>query len=216
MKTIEECERYLAEVGLATVLPARNQVLPCLLWAARGHEGPAVYDRHFERIWLWKDELPARRSALAGRLFGNQVCLLHRDLAPAFTSWRRAPASVAEVRGLYRDGLLSQEAKRLVEALADTDELGRRALRRAVGLAGKADKSRFERACRELERRLILTRAGRASDGPGWDSCTYALVLRRFPDLPRLRPYEAEEEVHSALLRAGVPESRLDRLMAAR
>lgn len=217
VETLEECEAVLARHGLATVLPSRDRLLPCLLWEARGRESYVEqWDEVMDRVWRWKDDLPARRLAWAGRLFGDRVILLHRSLLAPFLRWRGMPG--ADLEEIYHEGLITREARRVAEALS-RGEKGRKALRRESGLAGKADAGRFDRACRDLERRMHLTRAGRADTAAGWDSNAYALVRDWFPDevaeARRWPPEEAREAVRAAL-EAAAPEAtprQLDRWM---
>ena len=218
--TFEQCAAYLDERGLATILPAKNQFLPCLLWGARGHEGPFLdWDEACDRVWKWKDELPQRREAFSGRLWGAQVILLHRRLLPAFLRWREADRDMLQ---RYRAGQLSREARSIVHALENEDSLGRRELRRRAGLAGKERTSGFERGCKELERAFLLTRSGRASEGSGWDSCSYSLVSRHFPAQLRasqdFSAAQAEQAVEAACCSAcpNLERTRLMRLIGAK
>lgn len=204
MKTLEECEALLEKVGLATILPAKDALFPCLLWEARGdRHRREVWDDAMERVWTWKDDLPAQRKAWLGRLFGDRVVLLHHRLLEPFLAWRGRP----KVGELYREGLLTHEASRVWSAVEKAeDPLGRGPLRRAAGLSSREDASRFDRACRELERRLLLTRAGRSAVASGWDANSYAPVERWFPQQwegSRSWPQsEAAEAVREALERA--------------
>ncbi len=217
MKTIEECEALLESVGLATILPAKDALLPCLLWEARGdRERREVWDEAMERVWTWKDDLPARKTAWLGQLFGDRVVLLHRRLLPPFLAWRDQP----RVKKLYEDGLLTHEAFRVVTAVEQaTEPLGRKSLRRASGLSSREDAGRFDRACRDLERRLLLTRAGRSSTASGWDANSYALVEAWFPtEWEAARSWtneEARAAVKEALEQAapGASERQLARWM---
>lgn len=180
METIADCESYLRQVGIATILPSKDALLPCLLWEARGdRERREVWDQAMDRVWTWKDDLPAERTAWLGRLMGDRVVLLHRRLLAPFIAWRGRP----DVEGLYAEGLLSREAYRVWRAVEQAEEpLGRTPLRRLSGLSAREDASRFDRACRDLERRLLLTRAGRSPVASGWDANSYATVERWFPE----------------------------------
>lgn len=203
VQTFEECEAFLAERGLATVLPSPDGLLPCLLWEARGHRGRAEeWDEAFDRVWRWKDDLSARRTAFGGRLFGDRVILLHRRLLAPFLCWRGMP--VTDVADLYQEGVLTREARRLADILeAARGPLGRATLRRESGLSGKAGAARFDRACRDLERRMLLTRAGRSDTRTGWDANAHALVRDWFPEevaeARRWPPDEARDAVREAL-----------------
>lgn len=204
LTTIQECEAYLEDVGLATILPAKDALLPCLLWQARGdRERREVWDDALDRAWRWKDDLPAAKKAWLGRLFGDRVVLLHRRLLPAFLAWRGRP----NVRTLYQDGQLSREAFTVWSSVEGADEpMGRAELRRAAGLAAREHASRFDRACRDLEKRLLLTRAGRSAVASGWDANSYMPVQDWFADewkaAQSLDPDEAGEVVREALEQA--------------
>lgn len=204
MKTIEECEAFLEKVGIATVLPAKDALFPCLLWEARGdRERRRVWDAAIERVWTWKDDLPAQKTAWLGRLFGDRVVLLHSRLLPPFLAWRGRP----KVDDLYQEGLLTNEAFRVWSTVEQADEpIGRAPLRRGSGLSSKEDAARFDRACRDLERRLLLTRAGRAEVASGWDSNSYARVESWFSteweQAEAWESEEAEETVRAALQHA--------------
>lgn len=210
MRTYEECEAFLARVGMATVLPSKDGLLPCLLWEARGRRGPAEeWDEAFDNIWRWKDDLTGARTAFGGRLFGDRVILLHRGLLAPFLRWRGMPGT--DVEDLYREGLLTREARRVAAVLeAASGALARATLRHEAGMAGKAGASRFERACRDLERRLFLTRAGRAATSTGWDSNAHALVRDWFPEeVAEARRWPADEAADAVreALRTAAPEA---------
>ena len=193
MVTVEECEQFLDRVGLATVLPGKQALLPCLLWEAQGHRGDfSGDDPAFQNIWTWKDELPARRSAFAGRLLGHQVVLVHARLLPALLGYRGR----LDVEELYHDGELSRPAFLLWQKLSQASgPVGRKELRQALGLDHKQGASSFDRACRDLERLLVLTRAGSAPCAQGWDSNAYTLVDRHFPGVVPLARAESARQL---------------------
>ena len=209
MKTLQECEQFLAQVGMATVLPGKAGLLPCLLWEAQGHRGPfSGADQAFHNIWTWKDELPQKRLAWAGRLLGTQVLLVHASLLPALLG-ARGPLEVQE---LYEEGGLSQPAYRIWKALQSAPG----ALSRADLKAGTSA-SEFDKACRDLERLLVLTRSGSVARAQGWDSNSYALVERHFPAITPLTHAAARQKVRKALERAAPEASaaQLRRWLAA-
>lgn len=193
METMEECEDYLAQVGMVSVFAWKSGHFSSLLEAAGGKlEGS---DPGFQRIWRWKDELPARRVAWAGRLLGQQVLLVHHSLLPALLGWRGR----LDLSELYQDGMVGQPAMRLYQVLQKASQpLGRRHLRQALGFAAPV----FERACRDLERMLLLTRAQSDPQPQGWDSNSYALVEQHFPDLTPLPRAQAQTCLRQAFARA--------------
>lgn len=207
MKNLKQCEQFLARVGMATVLPGKAGLLPCLLWEAQGHRGPfSGADAAFHNIWNWKDQLPEQRLAWAGRLLGGQVLLLHVSLLPAFLGARGG----LDVQELYEDGGLSQNAYRLWKGLrAAAGALSRADLR--AGLAA----AEFDKACRDLERLLVLTRSGSVAQAQGWNSNSYALVERHFENVAPLPHATAREKVRTAFQQAApeASESQLRRWM---
>ncbi len=178
--TCSECEAWLASVGMATVLPGKAALWPCMLWEAQGHRGPfSGWDEAFQNVWTWKDELPAKGRAWAGHLLGSQVMLVHVSLLPVFLG-ARGPLEVEE---LYEEGGLSQPAVRIYRHLLGVSAaVGRAELRAALGLSAPV----FDKACRDLERLLVLTRCGTVTEGPGWGANAYALVERHFAEISPL------------------------------
>src|ERR671911_398701 len=94
-RTIEQAARFVDDVGIALVFGKADIVLPSL-WEAIGGPGPlewAVRDEtgkflsftlEMDRLWRWKDELPERRRACAGRhLARGAAALIARRLIPA-------------------------------------------------------------------------------------------------------------------------------------
>ncbi|MBN9419453.1 hypothetical protein ABS71_21880 [bacterium SCN 62-11] len=195
-----ECEKWLKSVGLCTVLPGKTGLWPCLLWAVQGHQGPfSGWDVGFQNAWAWKDQLPAEGRAWAGHLLGSQVMLVHASLLPVFLGARGA----LEVEELYEDGGLSQTAYRVYQHLRSASaEVGRAQLRKALGLKP----SEFDKACRDLERLLVITRCGAVSEGPGWGSNSYALVERHFAGISPMA-FGAARSALGEILRKAAPEA---------
>ncbi len=191
-----ECEAWLKRVGLATVLPGKAALLPCLMWHVQGHRGPfSGWDEAFQNVWTWKDELPAQGLAWAGHLLGSQVMLVHVTLLPVLLGARGA----LDAEELYEEGGLSQPAIRVYRQLASAAApLGRAPLRSALNLKP----AEFDKACRDLERLLLITRCGTVTQGAGWGSNSYALVERHFPKLQPLPHAAARAALRSALQQA--------------
>lgn len=193
-----ECEKWLKSVGLCTVLPGKSKLWPCLLWAVQGHEGPfSGWDVGFQNAWDWKDRLPAEGRAWAGHLLGSQVMLVHASLLPVLLGARGG----LEAEELYEEGGLSQPAVSIYRFLAAApSEVGRARLRAAL----KLRPAEFDKACRELERLLIITRCGAVSEGPGWGSNSYALVERHFAGV-RPMAFGPARSALAEMLKAAAP-----------
>ena len=78
--------------------------------------------------------------------------------------------------------------------------MGRAQLRKALSL-GPAE---FDKACRDLERLLVITRCGAVSEGPGWGSNSYALVERHFADVAPMN-FAAARTALTEILRKAAP-----------
>lgn len=186
---------------MATVLPGKGGHFACLLWQARGREGPIQEaDEAFHNVWSWKDQLPAAGIAYAGHLLGSQVLLVHKRLLPALLACQQP----IDPERWYRAGQLSRDAYLIWEKLMAADgPLGRSRLRQ--------NKS-FDRAVRELEGRLVISRAGCESQASGWDANAYTLVERIFPaeleKSTRLTLAEARRQVEAALPQASPAQRR--------
>jgi uncharacterized protein YcaQ len=85
---------------------------------------------------------------------------------------------------LYRDGLLSQRAKAIYEALLEAGPLDTVNMRRKIRMTSKSSDSPFERALVELQRDLKILPVGVAQTGAWRYSFIYELVHRYYPDLP--------------------------------
>ena len=86
---------FVDQVGIAVAWGKADLVLPSLWreiggpdgdWAIRDKNGkPTGFSPEFDRLWRWKDELPERRLACAGKHFGSAALLIApRLLAAAY------------------------------------------------------------------------------------------------------------------------------------
>ena len=119
LRTLEEAAAWIDRVGLALIYPNGDYVLPSLWeavagdtdvhWAVRDEEGKFVsFTPEMERVWTWKDELPARKLACVGlHLARTSGAVAPALVAPlyALTGRRGAPDDFrdADVEGLARE-----------------------------------------------------------------------------------------------------------------
>jgi hypothetical protein len=85
---------------------------------------------------------------------------------------------------LYADGLLSQPARAIYEAILQQGPLDTVNLRRKIHMTSKSSNSPFERGLVELQRDLKVLPIGVAQTGAWNYSFIYELVHRYYPDLP--------------------------------
>jgi hypothetical protein len=206
LKTPEAAAEWLDEVGIALLFPNLDYVLPSLWeaisgelelnWAVRSEDGKfESFTPEMDKLWRWKDELPRRRWACVGLHVARTSSLIApRLVAPMFALTGRS-AALDDFGGL--DGL----ELAIAEAALD---VGRPASRRELRLLVGADKRTTDRAVNALQRKLVLTNAGRSEDEPGWPSTLHDLFARRWrARLRRIPPRErALSELALAMLRS--------------
>ncbi len=184
LTTIEDAAAWLDEVGLALLFPKPDVVLPSLWeavagqteveWAVREEEGgPLRFTPEMDKVWSWKDDLPAQRRACVGLHLVRTTALVSPKLvraAYALTGRRGAPDD-------FRDEELEPLERELAEAAL---ELGRPTTRRELRLLVDRQKKDVDRAINVLQRKLIFTNAGRSDEESGWSSTRHDLFARRW------------------------------------
>jgi hypothetical protein len=177
-RRIDTAARWVDRVGVAALFPGADLVLPSLWeavagsrevdWAVRDDETGAYvsFTPEMERCWAWKDELPARGLACAGKHLGRWSALLAPRLLPAF-------AVVTEER---REALtpLQQE---VAAAVAENGPCTGPELRALVG----APKAPVDTAVVALQRAFVLTNAGVVRQRQGWGAIAVDTFERRWP-----------------------------------
>ncbi len=201
LRTLEDAAAWVERVGVALIYPNADYVLPSLWeavagkveleWAIRDDEGKfRSFTPEMERVWAWKDELPARKRACVGL----HVARTSSAVSPALVS---AVYALTERRGApddFRDADLDGLARELAEAAL---ELGRPATRRELRLLVGADKRLGDRAVNSLQRALVFTNAGLDAGESGWGAVLHDLFARRWR--ARLRRIPRREEALRAL-----------------
>lgn len=206
LRTAEQAAAWLEEAGLALLYPNADYVLPSLWeavagrvpveWALRDAEGRFVsFTPEMDRVWRWKDELPAHRLACVGlHLARTSALVAPRLVAPLY--------ALTERRGVpddFRDAGLERLELELAEA---TLELGRPTTRRELRLLVGGEKRLVNRAVNSLQRKLVFTNAGSTDAESGWSSTLHDLFARRWRT--RLRRVPARERAVARLSEAVV------------
>ena len=173
-------ERFLNEVGLASLFATRGMNLPCLWVAVCGRRDPQFphhshHDSEVGLAWTLKDQLPAAGKVFYAKLIRGR---------PTFVAWNIFP-DVYRLFGPrrsyvheYRDGLLSPAGKTIVEALQRKRPQETFELKLATNLARPSQRRAFDAAMAEVQQRLFI-----AMCEVRYDPFTYVwdLVDARFP-----------------------------------
>ena len=146
------------------------------LWEAV--TGKPVVDRDFAPdvalVWGWKDELPSRKVVCAGKHLGGRASLVSLELLPllyALTGRSGQPAD-------FRDEELSPVERDVAEALLQSGPLSSAELPSVAG----HERKRVSAAAGRLQRRLVVTSAGRQEHDQGWPSVVFDILPRRYGD----------------------------------
>src|SRR5216117_3136022 len=200
IKSLEAAAAFVDRVGIAVAWGKADLVLPSLWrgiagldadWAIRDENGkPTGFSPEFDRLWRWKDELPERRLACAGKHFGSAALLLApRLLAAAYALTGRSGATDD-----FRQDKLEPLEREVAEAVLENDPLTGREIRRVLGTS---DRKAVDRAVGRLQRRLVLTNAGAAEQSQGWRAIRQDVFARRWRK--SLRHLPAADEARRVL-----------------
>jgi chromosome segregation and condensation protein ScpB len=200
INSLEAAAAFVDQVGIAVAWGKADLVLPSLWrgiagpdadWAIRDETGKAIeFSPEFRRLWLWKDELPERRLACAGKHFGSAALLIApRLLAAAYALTGRSGA-VDD----FRDDELETLEREVAEVVLGNEPLTGPEIRR---LLGTTDRKAVDRAVARLQRRFVLTNAGAVEQSQGWRAIRQDLFARRWKK--SLRRLPAEEEARREL-----------------
>jgi hypothetical protein len=166
-------------------------------WSIRDDGGRFVdFTPDFARVWNWKDELPEQKLVCAGKHLGGRASLVSLGLLPvlyALTGRAGRPDD-------FREEELSPVERDVAEALLETGPASSTEL---PNLAGH-ERKRVRSAAERLQRRLILTAAGRQEQDQGWPAIVLDILPRRYGDrlgtLPDADP--ARTQLAATILRS--------------
>jgi chromosome segregation and condensation protein ScpB len=208
---LETAAAFVDQVGIAIVWGQADLVLPSLWsevgghdadWAIRDENGkPTGFSPQFERLWRWKDELPERRLACAGKHFGSAALLI----APRLLAAAYALTGRRGVADDFRQDELEPLAREVADTVLENEPLTGREIRR---LLGTTDRKAVDRAIARLQRRLVLTNAGAAEQSQGWRAIRQDIFARRWRTSLRRLPSEdeARRELALAVVASTAPE----------
>ncbi|TDC75146.1 hypothetical protein [Actinomadura sp. 7K507] len=195
LATIDEAADFIDDVGFALLFGDSGATFPALREAARDDASPrlaAGWGEDLERMWTWKDELPALGRAWVGRFaLGRQSLLSPRLLSLLLPS---PPETVLAIPGL------SVTARTVLARVEAEGPTSMRVIRQDHGLNSRS----AQKVLDELGRALLVTNHGTAQDGPGWPSCVIEVTTRAFPDLDPRPVTERRKDAALTLLDAMV------------
>lgn len=196
VETLDDAARWIDDVGIALLYPKADFVLPSLWeavaghtdleWSVRDDDAKFVsFTPEMAKVWSWKDDLPARRLACIGLHVVRTTGLIAPRLVPAAYALTGRSGEVAD----FRDEQLEPLEREVAEAALD---LGRPTTRKELRLLVDRTKRDVDKAVNVLQRKLVLTNAGRADSDTSWSATLHDLFARRWrARLRRLPTHEA-------------------------
>jgi len=185
---------FIKRHGIATLYSASTEV-PNLFWAYMSEsnvKGEAKWDSPSGHVYTWRWDLGRAAAAYYGGLVAKKpTWIAWEDLSSVlgFAMDRRDPEHQ------YAEGLLSNEAIRIVRAFEGTEGvLSTKELRQRAGFpTGKAERAAYLRGVEELDARLFLAKT--FDVGGEGDDMSHALVSIKYESFVananRLMPDEA-------------------------
>jgi hypothetical protein len=197
--TLADARNYIDVLGFCVLFPVHNVALPSLYWAVtrRGPDDDFVFDKYFEKIWRWKDELPRRRVAVYTKYFRTRGTFISLEYLPCFLAMRDTVVAPGDHRRFYADGRIRDDARVIWEALAEHGPLATLELRHLCHMETKAGNVRFKRAMLELQGLLVAGHSGKEQETGAWESNRFELICRAFP-----QQTAAARTIESAVARA--------------
>jgi len=165
--------------------------------------------------WEWRIRVLNERGDVAySKCFFKKSGYITQEFYPYFLALRRGGrANRRGVRNLqdeYADGLISNSAKRIYEAVQEHGELPLHDIKAFSGF-GRDDKSRFDAALTELQMRLYLTicgarrRMNAKGEEYGWNATSFCTAERFWEDTDVFeRAAELDEAAAYAAIRERV------------
>lgn len=187
LKTPAEALRFVNERGFIYFWPIKGVTLPNLWTAVAGNRPVAAqHDDPGHVTWGWKDDMLDKRQWYYAKVLRGKATLIALQAAPYFYALSANYGDPEhDYWQLYEDGLLSQAARAIYEALLRQGPLDTVNLRRTVRMTSKASDSPFGRGLTELQRDFKVLPVGVAPTGAWRYSFVYDLVHRHYPDLPQ-------------------------------
>ncbi len=200
VQSLSAAARFVSRLGFCWLFAPSADLpeLPSLIEAVKGRRGVHIedWDADSDRVWVWKNELPAERKVYYGKALMGRPALISLEMLPCLL----AHTGDQDFERLYAAGGISYEARRIYEALARLGPQPTIQLRMAAGLDSKAGNARYHRALDELQRRLLVSPVGATRETGVWVSQIFELTSRWFPDQVQQAARLGVDEARQALV----------------
>lgn len=172
---------FVNQRGFVTFWPVKGFTLPSL-WAAAAGDRP-VADEHDDPghvTWGWKDELLPKKAWYYARVLRRKNTMLSLEALPYFYALSPNYGDPEnDYLDQYRQGLMTNEARSIYEALLRKGPLDTISLRKEAHISD----SRFNRALEDLQIEFKVLPVGVCEAGAWRYAFQYDIVPHHFPQL---------------------------------
>lgn len=161
--TVANAVKHIEKRGILLVYPLDNRKEPRSLWSEffpkseMRWEWDSGGDDRVSRMWHLREQLSSSGKVVYAKWFRGRATFFSKDL---FTDLLTALGGTRLDRGR-----LSREARLILETLESDSPLSTKQLKLATDLRGKLFESTYEKAMRELWRRMLIVGYGELADG---------------------------------------------------
>lgn len=129
----------------------------------------------------WLDEIIKDKSAVYPLILKNRTGIVSKDFFPYFYRIKSEEFDLINftIDDYYMKGVLSQEAKSILEAL-ETRPRGVSELRKISNTCGKEGKSAFDKAMLDLKKKFAIVKVD--LNDVGWGKNVFSLTHLEFPE----------------------------------
>jgi hypothetical protein len=201
VKTIDEAVEFVNARGFVFFWPIKDVLLPSLWVAAAGDRPvPDEHDDPGHKTWDWKDRLLGKRRWYYGRILRRRNTILSLGVAPFFYALSPNYGDPEnDYLEQYEQGKMTNEARKVYEALLKEGPLDSINLRRASQLASSSSTSRFNRALEDLQIEFRVLPVG-VSDAGAWHyAFIYDIVTRHLPEIQEQARFVSNEEARQRI-----------------
>ena len=175
VKTYGEACRVVEELGILPLSgfipdhPSLDSITEPTAWHTGAETDP----------WHWRVRFATEGIAAYGRFLGFRPILIAQGVFPLVKCLLASPQTVKE---RYAAGLLARSTVQIYETIQHNPSVEVRALRKMVGMQGKAEKNAFDHALIDLQKTLDIVISGvgenRNDQGnkSGWNGTCYMLA----------------------------------------
>ena len=197
--TVQSAVAKIETRGALLVFPIKNQKEPASLWSeffprsAMRWEWDAGADNRVPALWHLREQLSRSSKVIYTKWFRGRATFFSREIFTAY---------LACLRDGFPATSLEAEARAILRLLEDDSPLSTKQLKKQAKLEGRFQESTYNRALKDLWKRLLIVGFGEVDDG-AFPSLAVGASEVMFEDLWRaaakLNPAEAERTIRAIL-----------------